>query len=263
MIIAINGIFASQLDYNALTFISTAGITDSTQILALDYLVRELKLKSIWNKMFFIYPFIGATATTHRYNLINPAANLLTFSGTWTHSSTGAKPNGTNAFANTGYLLATSFASGAHLSYYSRTNVTDGTVETGMGAQSGGSVALTMRRTGNAASATMDVNSSQSYRAATGTVTDSRGLFIANNDLTTCGLYLNNTTVATNTTSGFASRATNPNIYIGARNVTGTAQGFTSKECAFASHGIGLTSTDLSNLYSIVQQFQTILSRQV
>ena len=258
------GIIQSQLDYNALTFISSAGITDSTQILALDYLVRNLKLNNIWSKMFFIYPFIGGTATTHRYNLINPAANLLTFSGTWTHSSTGAKPNGTTGFANTGYLLATSFASGAHLSYYSRTNIQDGTTETGMGAQNGGSVALTMRRTGNVASATMDVNATEAYRIATGTVTDSRGLFITNNDLTTCGLYLNNTTVATNTTSGFASRANTLNIYIGARNVFGTgAQGFTSKECAFASHGVALTSTELSNFYNIVQGYQTILSRQV
>ena len=38
---------------------------------------------------------------------------------------------------------------------------------------------------------------------------------------------------------------------------------FSSKECAFASIGDGLTDTQASNFYTAVQAFQTTLSRQV
>jgi len=40
------------------TFVAYAGITDITQISALDYLVDNLKSTGLWSKMHFIYPFI-------------------------------------------------------------------------------------------------------------------------------------------------------------------------------------------------------------
>jgi hypothetical protein len=56
---------------------------------------------------------------------------------------------------------------------------------------------------------------------------------------------------------------TNREIYIGGRNSNGTANTFSSKQCAFASIGDGLTDTQASNFYTAVQAFQTTLSRQV
>ena len=89
------------LDLDALAFLTAAGITDSTIISAINTLVVSLKNFGIWTKMRAIYPFVGGTALTHKWNLKDPRdldiAFRLVFSGGWTHSSTGALANGTNA----------------------------------------------------------------------------------------------------------------------------------------------------------------------
>ena len=60
------------VDADAQAFITAAGITDSTQQSAIDTLVKQLKGYGIWSKMKAVYPFVGGTATTHKYNLKDP-----------------------------------------------------------------------------------------------------------------------------------------------------------------------------------------------
>ena len=104
-------VFSIPYDPNAQAFITAAGITDITQQNAINTLVVNLKVANIWNKFKAIYPMIGGTSTTHKFNLINPAdsdaAFRLLFSGGWTHSSMGIKGNGTNTIANTNLSLRT------------------------------------------------------------------------------------------------------------------------------------------------------------
>jgi len=127
-------------DPDAQAFITAASITDPTQQAAINTLVVDLKADSLWTKMKAVYPFVGGTSTTHKFNLKNPldtdAAYRLVFSGGITHSSTGVLPNGTNGLANT-YLnpLSKLTNNNLHLSYYSRTNVAavNPTFEMGVG----------------------------------------------------------------------------------------------------------------------------------
>ena len=73
-----------------------------------------------------IYPMVGGTATTHMYNLKDAqdtdAAFRLTFEGGWTHSATGALPNGTNGKANSHLVPNSDISSINAMSYgyYSR-----------------------------------------------------------------------------------------------------------------------------------------------
>ena len=46
-------------------------------------------------------------------------------------------------------------------------------------------------------------------------------------------------------------------------NSLGTPSGYTTKQCAFASIGSGLTDTEAANFYTAVQAFQTTLGRNV
>jgi hypothetical protein len=116
-------------DIDATNFINAAGITDNTQISAIDTLVTSLKSNNLWTKLYAIYPFVGGTATTHKWNLKDPqdtdAAYRLVFSGGLTHASTGITPNGTTGFANT-FLIPniTNFPTSTYISmgYYSRTS---------------------------------------------------------------------------------------------------------------------------------------------
>jgi hypothetical protein len=115
------------IDPDASLFLRTAGITDTTQQSAIDTLVLELKNAGIWSKMKAIYPFVGGTATTHKFNLKDPrdadAAFRLSFVGGWTHSSTGALPNGTNAYADTFLRIADNYSTRfMSISYYARTD---------------------------------------------------------------------------------------------------------------------------------------------
>lgn len=104
---------AVAYDADAQAFITATGIS-GTNASAINTLVLDLKAANIWTKMKAIYPIIGGTATAHKFNLKNPldtdAAFRLSFVGGWTHSSNGALPNGTNAFADT-FLQPNSFYS--------------------------------------------------------------------------------------------------------------------------------------------------------
>jgi hypothetical protein len=96
------------IDPDAQAFITAAGISNSTQQSAINSLVVSLKGYSIWNKLDVIYPFVGGTATTHKFNLKDPrdldAAFRIQFSGGWTHNANGITGNGTNALANTFFI---------------------------------------------------------------------------------------------------------------------------------------------------------------
>jgi hypothetical protein len=93
------------VDANAQAFITAAGITDPTQQSAIDNLVIGLKADGIWTNMTAIYPLVGGTATTHKYNLKDPrdldAAYRLAFNGGWTHDANGITGNGVNTYADT------------------------------------------------------------------------------------------------------------------------------------------------------------------
>jgi hypothetical protein len=85
-------------DADAFAFVEAAGVTGETQQSAINNLVTGLKANSIWDKMIAIYPFIGGTAFSHKYNLKNPAdtnsAYRILFSGGVIHSSKGVIFNG-------------------------------------------------------------------------------------------------------------------------------------------------------------------------
>lgn len=72
---------------------------------ATNQLVLDLKAASLFNVFDAFYPFVGGTATAHKWNLLDPqdtdAAYRMTFLGGMTHSSTGIRGNGTNSVGNT------------------------------------------------------------------------------------------------------------------------------------------------------------------
>jgi len=246
---------AAATDADADAFILAAGITDNTQKSAIQTLVIDLKGYGVWTKMKAIYPMVGGTSTTHKYNLKDPqdtdGAFRLVFSGGWTHSSTGALPNGTNAYADTKLNASTVLSSfnSNHISFYSRTqNLTD---SANMGGGSG-SAYFTLEKATNWNGSTF-----LNYG-----IDPTTGLFInartANN---VQKLYRNGSQLgSTNTTTSTASA--NANLYLGARNIGGGNQ-YAARECAFATIGDGLNDTESSNLYTAVQAFQTTLSRNV
>ena len=100
--------YVSSVDPDAQAFITAAGITDPTQQSAINTLVVDLKSDGLWTKMIAIYPLVGGTASSQKYNLKDPrdldVAYRLTFGGGWSHGSFGIGGNGVNTYADTHIL---------------------------------------------------------------------------------------------------------------------------------------------------------------
>lgn len=249
----------SSFDPDAQAFITAPGITDPIQQNAINQLVLDLKAYSIWTKFNALYPFVGGTATTHKYNLKNPAdtngAFRLSFIGGWTHSANGALPNGTNAYADTFYnpSINLSNINSNHISFYSRTDSMTSSVEMGGGS---GAVLVDLELRYSALSYNWNMAS-----FITHTNSNSTGMYVNTRTGATAFKLIKNSSTILNTGTGSAG-ATKPNItyHIGKRNYDSL---WSNKQCAFASIGDGLSDTDVSNFYTAVQVFQTSLSRQV
>lgn len=257
----------SAMDADALAFINAIGTLTTLQQDAIYSLVGDLKLYGVWTKMKAIYPFIGGTASSHKFNLKDPrdlnAAFRLTFSGGWTHASTGALPNGSNGYANTflapnGNQLPTS----AHISIYSRTSAASTTQYGGNGVQGIDSSIIIRRGIDNQAYIAMWANI-----AFGGAQTNGQGLYlgsrIANNDLR---MFKNGSQIgSTNTTVDNTNTLSSFSYFLGGINNLGTPNNvaYDNKEMAFATIGDGFNSTEVSNLYTIIQNYNTTLSRQV
>ncbi len=86
---------SGRFGYNpdAVAFINAAGITDPQQKNAINTMVNALQDSGLWSISYAIYPLVGGTATTHKYNLIDPqdtdAAYRIVWSGTVTHNANG------------------------------------------------------------------------------------------------------------------------------------------------------------------------------
>ena len=257
------GIIASQFDYDALLFLNASGISNSTQRLAINYLTRSLKLNGLWNKLNAIYPFVGGSATSHKFNLINPAdtdaAFRLSFLGGWTHSSNGALPNGTNAYADT-FLNPFLILPLVNCSFgiYSRTNNISG--QQIYGCFNGGTLTFQQNivifpgTQGNFTLGTVGVGVTYPIN----TLSLFIGSRTANNLLKA---YRAGVSLGSN--SGLSTSLPNLNFYFGARNSSGTANLFSVHELAFGFLGSGLTDAEALIFYNIVQAFQTTLGRQV
>jgi hypothetical protein len=259
------GITTPAVDPDAQAFITAASITDPTQQSAINTLVTDLKGYSIWSKMKALYPFVGGTASSHKFNLKNPldtdAAFRLVFSGGWTHSSTGATPNGTNAYADTKLdLINNTTLNSTSFGVYSRTNSNGTEVEIGAEGSAPTSGSNIFIRFSGVTYAR--VNSLQAWISYSDT--DSRGFYISNRTASNVvNTWRNNVKKATGTTPSLLPVG-NVSYTLGVNNVAvGAKQYYSTKEQAFAFIGDGLTDTEAGNFYTAVQAFQTALNRNV
>jgi hypothetical protein len=273
MILANHGIISSSggvsFDADALSFITAAAITDDTQKTAINTLVTDLKTYNIWTKTKAIYPFVGGTAAQHRFNLKDPrtinAAFYLDFNGGWTHSSTGALPNGTNGFAYT-YLVPSvdqTLDSNGIGMYLGTLNTSASSDPIHMG------VFNTVARASTVFinKSNTNINSRLNGDPISSSAINALGLISSQKtSITTTTLYKNSTIVGSGNSGG-----TLPIVQIALGNISASTSstfsiynnGWTNSEFRLSYISDGLDSTDMINLYNAVQTFQTTLGRQV
>jgi hypothetical protein len=241
-------------------FATATGITDVTILGALNTFDLGLISNGLDTKMKALYPFVGGTSTTCKYNFMNAvdsnAAFRLQFFGGGTFSSNGYQPNGTNAYADTFYNQTTQGdnVNSGHLSYYSRTNSNGTEIE--IGAAGVANTLLEIRTSGVTYPFINQGGATTSFSDA-----DSLGFYVANR---TASNVINGWKSGVKKSSGTnaSTLCSNYSIFIGAFD-SGVPQYYTTKQCAFSSIGDGLTDGEATTFYNLVQAMQTSLSRQV
>lgn len=254
--------FFEGIDADVKAFLNATGIVDSTIESSLDKFVVNLKTNGLWTKMNAIYPFVGGTATTHKYNLVNPqdsdAAFRLTFVGGVTHTSNGIVTNGSTGYANTHLNALTDLGGGQddlHMMSY-EDNVTAINGITAGARDVSRWVAFNTKR------ATDNAFVGRASTATAGTIVHSvtQGAFgISRTNSANFTNFVNTTKVVTTATSdtlpGF-------DIYIGgAYNDFGTASALTARDSQLYTLGSGLSDSEIDILVNAAAQLQTDLGR--
>lgn len=252
----------TNFDADALTFINAASITDSTQQSAINTLVTTLKNYGLWDLLLAIYPFVGGTAFSHKFNLKNPldsnVAFRITFYGGMNHSSLGIVPNASTAYGYTYInenldLLSNDMSFGM----YSQTNVSGLYIDMGLWGGTYGSQILTRYTDDYFYGYIQDASSSKIVN------TDSKGFYLVNRTSSTV-LKLQKNSIITTFTANSLGKSNAP-LTISARwnNNISTTDLFSPRALSFAFAGKSLTDIQSTNLYTAVQAYQTTLGRQV
>jgi len=255
----------TNLDSQAQSFITIAGITNVTQKNAINNLVLDLKSSNIWDKMIAVYPMVGGDPETHKWNLKDlrdsDEAFRLSFSGGTTHSSNGVQFNGVNGYADTHIVPSTTMmTSSKHMSFYSRTNSTTTNESVTMGTKTlSSNCYFSIRYQPQNYSISFYGGIDGLFNAVP--QTNSIGFYISRRLYQNHNFFKNGFTIRdTFSSTGYTSQV-GYSITIGALNDTGTITKFDNKECSFSSIGDGLSDGEIISFNNIVQTFQTTLGR--
>lgn len=256
---------APTYDADAQAFFVAAGITDEAQKEAVNDFVVGAKAASLWAKAAIIAPIVGGSATSHKYNLKNPldtnAAYRLSFFGGWLHSSTGAKPNGIDAYADTFFTPELDApADSLSIGYYSGSNLSGAYIEAGCA----GNATNTMHGQLYIAPNLSGTN----YRACnsignnTGLGQTSAGCYsVCRDGIVAVKSYKNGVLYATDSQPNTVS---NQSIAVGATNNSGVKAAYSARECRFFwVFNQAISDAEQLTWYNLIQQFQTALGRNI
>lgn len=249
-------------DADVIAFISASGITDRTQKDALNYLIVNLKINSLWSKMQAVYPMVGITADNHKWNAKNSlntdAGFRINWVGTGTHDANGYTPsiagisygdtflipsitqnvnsNGISISLGTTYVLNnTNFEIGAFISGTQRSSFSGATTGGGLTCRFNGSNMLSAN-------------------------TEPRGVYTAQRTAAT---------VSNSWKAGVKKQTSNSggtlptcSFYIGAQNGNGTPGGFATARIQSTFIHEGLTDAEVPILHTIIDAYENMLGRK-
>ena len=234
----------------AFNFLDAAGIArteaNAPILIGICQLTTDLKNYNLWDKMKAIYPMVGGTSGSHKFNLKDPrdtdSAYRLNFSGSWTHNSTGAVLDGSTTYANT-YLRPSSLYSTGFYSF---------------GAYRKNGAAVIMGASGQY---TYDWSIITAFGNNSAPLTPgfSNGFKTISRPSTT-DIKIAMTGSVTTYSHNLLATSTS-NFLLGDFLTSGGQRGSGTISLAFISDL--LTDSDDLNLYTAVQRFQTTLGRQV
>jgi hypothetical protein len=270
------GTSALPIERDAWAFLDAAGITSALQQRAIVQLVRDLKKANLWTKMKAVYPFVGGTATTHKWNLKNPqdtdAAFRMLWEGGITHNASGITGNGTTGRGVTYLVPSTAFSAGsAHVSAYVSTNLEGPRNEYGLfDATNTNAMSFNTSEQSGVVDGTGNHVSIIGHQANNRIIvlrTGNAGFHTSTRtSTTTLKMFVNDAQIgATNTVAYNNFSTLTGNMYFNvAALFNGTAfTNYNTRTISFFSLGDGLTDSEVALFNSSVQRYQKTLGRSV
>ena len=246
--------------------VAAGGSVDATMSAATRTLFQSIWSNGLNTNMVAMYPFIGGTSASHVIQAMVPGTYNLTFNGGWTHNTSGATPNGTNAYANVPFAPSVTggfVLSGGSLGTYCGTDASAGCV-IGSTAGNGGAFALfPIALNPTKQMLTTFWNSGVGAYSVTA-VDNALGLMslARSGSTSTIQFYRRGSLVSSQNHNAVA--LPNVSIYLGANNQTGTPNNYSTYRHQFSYLYAGtLTTSQMTTLDSIIQTYQTSLGRNV
>lgn len=240
-------------------FASATGITDVTILGALNTFDLALISNSLDSKISLLYPFVGGDSSKHSYNFMNPSLFQITWNGGVTHNANGITGNGVNGYGATGFVPSANLSlNSVHISTYIRTNVNENKCDFGSASAGNNNGLGIYSRYSN-----LLITSTNDGDTLNSAIADSRGLTVGNRSGATARKqFKNGVQVATSSTASSALNAYG--LYILCQNASGSVDfAYSSKNISFASVGSSLSDAEQATFYTLVQNLQTTLSRQI
>ena len=247
----------SVFDTDAKAFLSAAGISDQTQMEAVNQFVVQLKQDSLWNKFLVIYPMVGGTSKTTKFNLKDPrdldSAYRITWNGTPNFNKTGVTCTKETDWGVTHLADSVLSYSNSAISYYSGTDNKTGGYD--MGCQNH---AIPYNILAIYEDYSNDVVNTwfNQYNVDQKLPSTTIGLFMNSAKNGQVVFYANG--AAASTFGPPINTYTNSIITIG--KITDDSH-MGIRECQLATIGQGLTAAQATDLYNIALTFQNALGR--
>lgn len=247
----------AQAFFNAVE--GAGGTLTLTEKSAVNTLVIDLKADSMWTDMKALYPLVGGTQSSVKFNLKDPqdtdAAFRLEFNGTVTINSNGISgDNAAGTWVDTNLVPSTVITSATswQMGVYSRTSNTDNGSEIGSDGSNGFMNALYLYFNGDYL-----INFRDGFKSSSSTST--QGLFVTGPNGTNVRLFRNGAQVINTAQTGVRSNLRL--ALLGNYNGTNVSDPST-RQIAFAFVYDGQLPSQ-GDFYTNVQNFQTTLGRQV
>jgi hypothetical protein len=237
-------------DFDVINFIESTGLSNEIQISAINNLVIGLKANNLWNKMLAIYPLVGGSAYSHKFNLKTPVLYNIKWFGAVDHAINPGVTF-TNGYGECGVSpVDTGDQNDFHFSVYTRNTGSAANFGYIAGQGRGGTHFTEMNWFGGPYH---NMNNNNSPGEA---VANIKGSLLMSRITSTVVSGYNNGVLRNNrnlTSTGISTAQIILNSNGNSSNIN----------LAFATVGYGLTNVDAANLHNLIQTYQTTLGRNV
>lgn len=253
----------TDYDRDAQAYIDAVQILNAIEQEAVNDMFVYWKAQNIFTKLRAVYPFLGGSSVTCKWNAVNPvdldAAFRLTFTGSPTFGANGVSFNGTSQYANTYIVPTTHLTQNSTTIFFSKRNTSNAGVEIGTEAPAASGMLLAARDAGN--SVHIQYQFPSNYMTAAQATAVGRWGGVRTSNIVQKTFKNNVQQGATDTDAAAGWSNLTYSLYIGATNSSGSPANYCVSDLDFVVIADGLSDAEYGFLDSSVVTFKAAIGR--